>query len=569
MIVSEEDERVASGDGTIACDTGEIFQLLSHTMPAQIESHEDPEQCRCDWQALGGDTYLPGYPNDSPLAALSLQAARLHCEAMGAACAGVTRQPCVSGFSYQTQIYSLRADSAPVASPQEETSWIKICDIVDSDEALSEPSTNPLAMLEENAGTLPSVGACDEEHFIRLRDAATEYYKQDVVSVHLLLYFGDVLREAASIGWRQLAARCVLATLLVLLLRMEERVLVNPEEYDSLSTLYSDKLHEGLAAGSVPAAEWARWPLAQGWRRVNKLQHLAAPGRRSGASVDFVLCYCGVSRSPGAGYPAVEDSLGWLVQLLAQARALERQGQIRVFIKEKCGEAADPRLPQALKQAFAGLASIVDVEHVEDELRADDATAYLAHLAGDRHSELADWTFFLHADAPEHVHPFRLLEEVFAAAHSGALSIDTFPFLYLSHNYLDLGTSRHTWEAYASPLLWRRIFGSSIAPPRSAVKGYCCVQFLVPRPRLLLRSRAWYSQTMRWFASAESYWNLFPAGKLVTWQDLTCRAPAQLWMAWWHVVFGEELAYPERHLDQRLPLFLQLRSIPPDRIHCC
>ena len=53
-----------------------------------------------------------------------------------------------------------------------------------------------------------------------------------------------------------------------------------------------------------------------------------------------------------------------------------------------------------------------------------EATAYLHHLV-EKYDDLAvetslfsslafkkAWTFFLHADAPEHVHPFRLLEEV-------------------------------------------------------------------------------------------------------------------------------------------------------------
>lgn len=282
----------------------------------------------------------------------------------------------------------------------------------------------------------------------------------------------------------------------------------------------------------------------------------------------MVLCFCGVPRSPGGGYPAVEDELGWLVRLLAKGDA-QHGGEVRVFVKEKCGEEVDAGVEAALKAALAGLAAVVEVERVDDALRADDATAYLAHLAGERYQDLADWTFFLHADAPEHVHPFRLLEEVFAAARGAALSEENFPFLYLSHNYLDLGKSKHTWDDYASPLLWKRLFGGSVAPPREAVKGYCCVQFLVPRRRLLLRPRTWYARALRWFASAESYWRLFPVGKLVTWQDVTCRAPAQLWMPWWHVVFGEDLACPERHLDSRLPLFVQLRSISPDRIHCC
>jgi len=264
----------------------------------------------------------------------------------------------------------------------------------------------------------------------------------------------------------------------------------------------------------------------------------------------------------------VEDDLGWLVRLLAPGAA-EHRHRTRVFIKEKCGEAVNEELEASLRAALGPVAHLVDVERVEDELRADDATAYLAHLSGPRYDDLASWTFFLHADAPEHVLPFRLLEEVTLAVRSGSFDEEEFPFLYLSHNYLDLAKSRFTWDDYASPLLWQRLFGSSVAPPREAVKGYCCVQFLVPRARARLRPRSWYRRALRWFASADSYFRLFPAGRVVTWQDLTCRAPAQLWMPWWHAVFGEALACPERHLDARLPLFVQLRSIPPDRIHCC
>lgn len=167
------------------------------------------------------------------------------------------------------------------------------------------------------------------------------------------------------------------------------------------------------------------------------------------------------------------------------------------------------------------------------------------------------------------MHPFRLFEEALLAARSGALQEDSFPFLYLSHNYLDMGTSKHTWDNFASPKLWRHIFQTSLAPPREEVRGYCCVQFLVPRRRALLRSRGWYARALAYFASEQSYFDLFPVGKRVTWQDLTCRAPSQHWMSWWHVVFGEDLSYPERHADPRMPLFIQLRSIPPDRIYCC
>eukprot|EP00439_Symbiodinium_sp_Y106_P025741 s3158_g3.t1 len=285
----------------------------------------------------------------------------------------------------------------------------------------------------------------------------------------------------------------------------------------------------------------SRWPLHRGWNRVQglrrALRNLAAVSEKQ-RSVDFVLCFCSVARSPGGGYPAVEDELGWLSELLAPEADFYRNST-RIYVKEKCGDAAMPGTEESLREALLPFAKVVEVTRVDDELRADDATAYLDHLAGPNYDDLAAWTFFLHADAPEHVHPFRLLEEVLAAVRSGLLEQDMFPFLYLSHNFLDLGSSLHTWDNFASPRLWKRLFGSSIAPPREAVKGYCCVQFLVPRRRALLRPRAWYATALAYFASEVSYFELFPWGRLVTWQDLTCRAPAQLWMPWWHVVFGE------------------------------
>jgi len=347
---------------------------------------------------------------------------------------------------------------------------------------------------------------------------------------------------------------------------LEERLFIDAGEHASLLAIYLDKVHSAMVAGTIDAATWANWPLKQGWRRLTQLQQVVKKRQqRGGQSVDFVLCYCGVARSPGGGYPEMEDSLGWLIRLLAPGAA-EHRGRTRVFIKEKCGEAVDAGLGEALKAALAPVAHHVEVEHIMDELRADDATAYLSHLAGPLNNDIAAWTFFLHADAPEHIHPFRLLEEVFAAVQSGMLDEDDFPFLYLSHNYLDLGVSKHTWDNYASPLLWKKLFGSSIAPARTEVKGYCCVQFLVPRRRAMLRSREWYAYAFQWFASAKSYLRLFPLGTVLTWQDVTCRAPAQLWMPWWHVAFGEDLACPERHADARLPLFIQLRSIPPNQL---
>mmetsp|Transcript_66369 Transcript_66369/g.151844 ORF Transcript_66369/g.151844 Transcript_66369/m.151844 type:complete len:166 (+) Transcript_66369:235-732(+) len=142
------------------------------------------------------------------------------------------------------------------------------------------------------------------------------------------------------------------------------------------------------------------------------------------------------------------------------------------------------------------------------------------------------------------------------------------PFVYLTFNYLDL-TTGFTWDDFGSPRLWKELFGSSLVPHRSEVKGYCCVQLLVPRSRLYLRPKEWYQRALDWFGSAESYTSLFPIGSHLAKSDIICRTPCQLWMPWWHIVFGENVTAPKRHEDPRLPFFMQARSIKLDELVCC
>lgn len=545
---------VITQENIIDCDSGERFQLL--------EGDGNQPYSSCLWQPIEGATFLPDYAKGLPLAAGSLATAKVHCEALGSDCAGITLQPC---RWKSVVLYSLRAQADPQISPQAETSWLKRCgdDIQEFEAGSLEVPVLP-----------PSAASCDEDEdatFAGLRAATLEYYESGVVNVNLLIHMGTVLRAAASFGgWQQLASVCAPAVLQTLLLREEERIFVDVEEQKSLEEIYLEVLHSMFQGDAALFNETSHWPLQRGFHRLRELQRGIREvdlQTQTQQSVDFVLCFCSVAKSPGGGYPIVEDELGWLAELLAPQA--DYRSSTRIFVKEKCGDAAPEGFEESLRAALLPYAHVVEVHRVDDALRADDATAYLHHLSGPKYQDLAAWTFFLHADAPEHVHPFRLLEEVVSAARSGTLQVDTFPFLYLSHNYLDLGTSIHTWDNFASPRLWKRLFQSSIAPPREVVKGYCCVQFLVPRPRALLRTQQWYKNALEYFASEWSYFHLFPSGRFVTWQDLTCRAPAQLWMPWWHVVFGEELSCPERHLDPRLPLFIQLRSIPPDRIHCC
>ena len=56
-----------------------------------------------------------------------------------------------------------------------------------------------------------------------------------------------------------------------------------------------------------------------------------------------------------------------------------------------------------------------------------------------------------------------------------------------------------------------------------------------------------------------SYQTLFPAEGFVRRLDVDGRAPCQLGMYTWHVIFGEDLRLPRRELDPRV--FLQLKWI--------
>eukprot|EP00927_Polykrikos_kofoidii_P073172 TRINITY_DN69243_c0_g1_i1.p1 TRINITY_DN69243_c0_g1~~TRINITY_DN69243_c0_g1_i1.p1 ORF type:complete len:787 (+),score=121.87 TRINITY_DN69243_c0_g1_i1:323-2362(+) len=561
----------------IQCASGEFLRLqpVDEADRGGEDKEEDEEQqqsnatklskhgsLRCRWQEATEPSFLPGYAvsdeDDVGTGFRTLAAAMNACEVLEDSCSGVTMQPCLpDGVHY----YTPRAEAPPLVSPRREISWVKFC-------GQSADSASGVIALEHDHflmnGSSPSTSHCTKDTYKSYLHGVLEYYKTGTTNLNLLAAHSDTILFAANLGWELLAAECAPAALQCILLRLEERVYLNVEEFASLIKIYLHLAHSTLASDDVSRDIFEMWPLNVGWGHIDRIQKEIqdSKGRQlthfRRSSVDFVLCYCGVTKAPLPGFPDVTDDLRWLVDLLEPDKAKYKK-QTRIFIKEKCGDDnAALELHEALKVMLLTVAAVVDVEPVHDEVRADDATAYLTHLAG-RRDDLADWTFFLHADAPEHIQPMRLLVDVLQAVRGGVFDYDKFPFLYLSHNHLDLGRSRFTWDDYSSPTLWKQVFGSSIAPPRSAVKGYCCVQFMVPRPRALLRPQSWYERALRWFASAKSYTSLFPVGRMVHQKDVWCRAPSQYWMPWWHVVFGEELAFPERHNDPRLPLFVQFR----------
>ena len=58
--------------------------------------------------------------------------------------------------------------------------------------------------------------------------------------------------------------------------------------------------------------------------------------------------------------------------------------------------------------------------------------------------------------------------------------------------------------------MWQKIFSSSVAPQREAVQGYCCVQFVVRKDAIRLRTRQFYRDGLDYFGSYESYTNMLP-----------------------------------------------------------
>lgn len=276
-------------------------------------------------------------------------------------------------------------------------------------------------------------------------------------------------------------------------------------------------------------------------------------------SVDFVVSFCGApSHQPSANHDHLKtnDSLTWLADILE--RAGSHKATIRLFIQEKCAHTSS-REDRNLRyhELTLNVSEFVEAIHVTEvleELRADDCTAYLAHIS-DRYHDLAEMTFFVHPDIYEHAYMGFVRNVILGFLHRGLRDI---PFLYLSHNYIDLSPDTNTlWEQEGSSWLWKTIFGSSITPPRSNLKGYCCSQFVVSRERIQLRQEQFYSEALAIFKSAESYVNM-SSFRVVTEYDKTCRTPCQLNMPWWHIYFGEDLTYEHHARRVGFPMSLRM-----------
>eukprot|EP00439_Symbiodinium_sp_Y106_P032975 s4970_g3.t4 len=196
------------------------------------------------------------------------------------------------------------------------------------------------------------------------------------------------------------------------------------------------------------------WPVLQGQRRAEDANSRVSTGHQP--SVDVVIARCGTT-------------LRWLWSLPLPSQA-------RVFIYSKCDVKAED-LQKQLEGIVGRVAQVVEVPLTDPAgWMTGECTAYLRHLlsglarSGPVHS-LADYTIFLHDDAPRH------LKQEFLSIVFRSLSLGTYnvSFLNLAH------------ERYVSAVtpclkqLYAMVMGRQLA---GRLSTYCCGHFVVKSSRL-------------------------------------------------------------------------------------
>jgi len=199
----------------------------------------------------------------------------------------------------------------------------------------------------------------------------------------------------------------------------------------------------------------------------------------------------------------------------------------RVFIYEKCN-ATD----------WADQASGLPVDHVvrtmspDGELMTGECTVYLTHILMEW-EQLADYTIFLHDDAPRHIQP-GFLNLALRMMNNGMYDV---PFLHLTHE---------RYAQHLSPCFlhaFKAVFGKELQGP---VSSYCCSHFIVSRERILAPGYDMVNQVIQ----------TVHQGTYTTKGGGICEVghkPCYLMEFFWHVLFGEDDILPLRSLNTKLP----------------
>lgn len=237
-------------------------------------------------------------------------------------------------------------------------------------------------------------------------------------------------------------------------------------------------------------------------------------------SVDIVVAGC-------------SSSLQWLWEL-------EYPAQSRVLVYDKC-----QRSTQDFEAQTVGLFGVVrTVEHrpVQESgaegFMTGECTAYLTHVIGALESNtLADYTIFLHDDAPRHIR-LSLLSLVLDGMRNAAYEV---PFLHLVHERYPAFRTRCLRDVY------RRVFGEELP---GMLSTYCCAHFVVGKERIQARPVAFFKDILELVSVA-------PYARKHGGECNIGTKPCYVMEFLWHRIFGEHDELPPRSEHSSLPLALR------------
>merc|ERR1719436_239897 len=156
-----------------------------------------------------------------------------------------------------------------------------------------------------------------------------------------------------------------------------------------------------------------------------------------------------------------------------------------------------------------------------------ECTAYATHIIRALHANiLADYTIFMHDDAPRHIR-LSLLSLTLRGMRSGAYDV---PFLHLSHERYPSFKTRCLRDVY------QRVFGEELT---GTLGTYCCAHFVVQRSRIEARGATFFERLLGLVGNA-------PYAQKNGGQCNVGSKPCYVMEFMWHRIFGEEDELPPR-----------------------
>ena len=217
----------------------------------------------------------------------------------------------------------------------------------------------------DNARNHPSVLGCAFSEYEQFRDSAVDYLDSRRINVNVMMLQARILGDFDNVmEW------CPAAVLTAMLLKMEDAKYHDPELVSSLMPVYLESL------GRLSDDEFSEWPLKGLYFEVVKMHpDQWAPSVATPPSIDIVICFCGKEHQPGIGYDTTLEDLGWLEEVCVDGVCVPTT---RLLVYEKCG--SFPEVHQLLRDRFESFFKEIEIIEVDEQVRADDCTAYLQHI---------------------------------------------------------------------------------------------------------------------------------------------------------------------------------------------